>query len=137
MQPVIKLALMCDYALTSQDGKLSAIGVFNAIPVPTLPGMYPRMFVVMVVGLDRGTHFLRLDIIDPLGQGILQEPPNFEVPIEIPGIDINLIFDLPHMTFSRQGIYQAQLFVNDRLVHSLPFTVEVQSQEQQELPRAN
>ncbi len=124
MEPRIKAALLCDYALTSEDGKLSVIGIFGNINFPTLPNAYPRFFVVMVVMLDAGTHPVRLGIVDPSGQQMLPDPPSVEVKVELAGADTNLVIDFNNLPFQRAGIHQVQLYLHDRLTHSIPLSVQ-------------
>lgn len=129
MQPMVKAALLCDYALTSDDGKLSAMGIFSNINFASLPNAYPRFFVVIILALDRGTHAVRLGIVDPVGQQILPEPPTVDVQVEVPGADTNLVIDFNNLPFNRGGIYQVQLFVAGRLTHSLPLSIQAMSTE--------
>ena len=42
--------LLCDHAITAQDGKVSAIGMFSQINVTRLPTVYGRLFIVAVLG---------------------------------------------------------------------------------------
>jgi hypothetical protein len=129
MQPAVKSAFVCDYALTSDDGKLSAIGIFSNIGFPSLPNAYPRFFIVMIVSLDRGSHPVTIGIVDPVGQQILSDPPTVEVQVEIPGADTNLVVDFNNLPFSRPGIHQVQLFVRGLLTHSIPLTVQTMTTE--------
>ena len=137
MQPVIKAALLCDYALTSDDGKLSAVGIFSNINFASLPSAYPRFFVVIIVSFDSGTHGVRLGIVDPVGQQILPDPPTVDVQVEMPGSDTNLVIDFNNLLFQRAGIHQVQLFVSDLLVHSMPLTVQAVSPNGYPPVRAN
>src|SRR5690348_11998151 len=114
MPAQVKAGLLCDYALTSEDGKLSAIGIFSNINFASLPNAYPRFFVVFVLTLDTGTHEVQLNIVDPIGQQMLPEAPTVEVPVEVPGADTNLVIDFPNLPFNRPGIYQVQLYVEGR-----------------------
>ena len=125
MQPIVKAALLCDYALTSDDGKLSAIGMFANINFPQLPNSYPRFFVVIIVALNRGSHIVRLGIVDPIGNQVLPEQPEVHVEVEAPGSDTNLVIDFNNLPFSRAGIHQVQLFVSDLLVHSVPLVIGI------------
>jgi hypothetical protein len=127
MQPIVKAGLLCDYALTSDDGKLSVMGIFSNMNFASLPNAYPRFFVVMILSLDRGTHSVRLGIVDPAGQQILPEPPSVDVQVEIAGADTNLVIDFNNLPFNRGGIYQVQLFLEGRLIHSMPLTVQAVS----------
>jgi len=52
--------LLCDYALTAQDGKISAIGIFSQINVAHLPAVHGRMFVVAILEAEPGRHDLQL-----------------------------------------------------------------------------
>jgi hypothetical protein len=125
MQPSVKLALLCDYALTSQDGKLSILGIFSQVNIAPLPGMSPPFYVVTILTLDRGTHPVRFGIVDPVGQQVLpEEPPPFDVEVDTPGADTNLVIQFNNLPLSRGGIYQVQIFVHNRLVHSIPLTVQ-------------
>jgi hypothetical protein len=128
MQQVVKAALLCDYALTSDDGKLSAVGIFTSMNFSSLPNTYPRFFVVITITLESGTHRVRLGIVDPMGQQILPDPPEVDVPVELAGADTNLVIDFNNLLFQRAGIHQVQLFVSDLLVHSIPLAVQAVSQ---------
>jgi hypothetical protein len=137
MQPVVKAALLCDYALTSDDGKLSAMGIFSNINFPALPNAYPRFFVVIILALDRGRHSVRIGIVDPIGQQVLPDPPQVEVEVEMPGADTNLVIDFNNLPFGRAGIHQVQLFVSELLIHSVPLSVQAIPTEGQLPVRAN
>ncbi len=137
MQPTIKAALLCDYALTSDDGKLSAMGIFSNINFSSLPNAYPRFFVVIILTLDSGTHPVRIGIVDPVGQQILPEPPRVDVEVELPGADTNLVIDFNNLPFNRAGIHQVQLFVSELLIHSIPLSIQAVSAEGFAPVRAN
>jgi hypothetical protein len=124
MQPTVKAALLCDYALTSDDGKLSVMGIFGNINFPTLPNATPRFFVVVILTLDAGSHPVRLGILDPSGQQVLTDPPTVEVNVQIPGADTNLVVDFNNLPFNRAGIFQVQVFLDGRLLHSIPLNVQ-------------
>lgn len=125
MQPEVKLAVLCDYALTSQDGKLSILGMFSQMNLAEMPGVSPPFFVVVVLTLDRGTFPVRFGIVDPTGVSVLpEEPPPIDVEVEMPGADTNLVLQFNNLPLSRPGIYQLQVFVDGRFVHSLPLSVQ-------------
>ena len=128
MSPIVRAALLCDYAVTGQDGKLSIIGIFSTVNFPSVPNAYPRFFVVMIVALDQGTHEVRIGILDPGGQQLLPEQPTAEVSVELPGADTNLVVDFNNLPFNRGGIHQVQLFLDGRLIHSIPLTVQAAGQ---------
>lgn len=137
MQPVVKAAFVCDYALTSVDGKLSALGIFSHMPMQTLPGSWPRFFVVMILLLDRGTHSISLGITDPMGQPLLPEPARGEVQVDVPGAETNLVIDFNNVLFQHPGIHQVQLFLEGMLLQSIPVNVQALGTEGLAPPPAN
>ncbi|GAC1443024.1 MAG: hypothetical protein NVSMB52_00900 [Chloroflexota bacterium] len=137
MQPTVKAAFLCDYALTSDEGKLSAVGIFENINFPNLPNAYPRFFVVIILTLDAGAHDVRLSIVDPGAQQMLPDPPSVEVQVDTPGADTNLVIDFNNLPFNRAGIYQVQLFLEGRLIHSIPLNVQSVGVEATSSDRAN
>jgi hypothetical protein len=131
MQPEVKLAVLCDYALTSQDGKLSILGIFSQMNLGQLPGVSPPFFVVVVLTLDRGTFPVRFGIVDPSGGSVLpEEPPPFDVQVDMPGTDTNLVLQFNNLPLSRPGIYQMQVFLEGRLIYSLPLSVQAAGDDQ-------
>jgi hypothetical protein len=136
MQAEVKLGVLCDYALTSQDGKLSILGIFSQMNLGQLPGVSPPFFVVVVLTLDRGVFPVRFAIIDPRGESILpEEPPPFDVQVDMPGTDTNLVLQFNNLPLGRPGIYQIQVFLEGRLVHSIPLSVQPSGADQLGTPR--
>ena len=62
--------LLCDYAITAQDGKISAIGVFSQINVTRMPATHGRCFIVAILEATPGPHELTIQVIAPSGQAI-------------------------------------------------------------------
>ena len=124
MEPTVKLAVLCDYAFRTQDNKLSLVGIFSQISVADMPGASPPFFVVISLGLDRGTHSVQFGVVDPMGQQLLPDPPTFDVEVESPGADTDLLLQFNGLPLSRPGIYQVQFFVEGVLVHAIPVSVQ-------------
>ena len=57
-QLLLHALLLCDYALTAQDGKLSVMGIFSQINVPRLPAVHGRCFVVSILEATPGEHLV-------------------------------------------------------------------------------
>src|ERR687896_155670 len=66
--------LLCDYALTAQDGKISAIGVFSQINVARMPAAHGRCFIVAILEASPGSHELSIQVVAPSGKPSLQQP---------------------------------------------------------------
>jgi hypothetical protein len=115
---------VCDYALKSQDDKLSVLGIFSQINLAEVPGASPPFFVVVSIGMDVGNHQVRVGVLNPMGRNVLPEPPQFEVDAEQPGAATDLLLQFNGLPFERTGIYQIQVFVDGLLIHSLPLNVQ-------------
>ena len=67
----VNLAVLCDAANVSREGKLNILGEFDSIHVATFPLVYPTM--VLVVRLEAhpteaGEHSLKLHLVDEDGE---------------------------------------------------------------------
>ncbi len=123
-QSVVKVALLCDYALTGIDQRMSLIGLFNNINFPTLPAAYPQFFVVFILNLEQGQHQIHLGIVNPSGQHMLPEAEPVPVDVEMSGAETNLVIGFNNIQFDRPGIYQVQLYIGGRLSHTIPLSVQ-------------
>lgn len=133
----VRMALLCDYALTSEDGKVSAIGVFSTINFVTLPANYPRFFVVIVAVLPPGTHTAQLSLIGPAGAEVIPNGPTMNLEVPEGANESNLIIGFDNLGFEAAGIYQLQLRLDDVLAMSLPFTVMSANEQQAFTVRGN
>jgi hypothetical protein len=106
---ILRTLLLCDHALTAQDGKISAIGIFGQINVARLPAVHPRMFIVAVLDAEPGTHDLTLQVIGPSGSPILESPPQLHM--EVPnGTSIaNIVADLNGLELRELGRHEIEL----------------------------
>lgn len=124
----IDFAVVCDYALVDQYGKLSVMGIFQHIWVPQFPAVHPRLHLVLRVKGKRteiGQHSVRIRFTGEGGVQILSgdgtvnfaEPPAGITEIEAGAI---LVFDVP---FQQPGRYQFEITVDDGLKTIVPITV--------------
>jgi hypothetical protein len=118
-----KLALLCDYALTSQDGKVSVMGIFSNIALPALPANYPRFFVVAILLLDPGQHSARIQLVSPSGAEMLPNAPSMNLDVPAPASETNLIIGFDNILFESAGLHQVQLRIGAQLAVTIPFTV--------------
>jgi hypothetical protein len=115
------LALVCDRAVTTKDGKLDVHGAFNDLFAPGFPARQERM--VLVLGLewdrsDEGRFTFKVDLVDPTGRPILTLDGNTDVDRrrpEQPPARTRLIMPLNDVVFLGPGAYR--------------FTVRVKGQE--------
>jgi hypothetical protein len=124
----IDFAVVCDYALVDQYGKLSVMGIFQHIWVAQFPAVHPRLHLVLRLKGKRtevGQHQVKIRLTGPEGGEILSgdgtvnfaEPPAGVTEIEAGAI---LVFDVP---FAQAGRYQYEITVDGGMQTTLPITV--------------
>jgi len=123
--------LLCDYAITAQDGKVSAIGLFSQINVTRLPTTYGRLFIVAVLEADPGTHQVTLQVTDPDGTALLGRPPQMRMEVPPNATTANIVADLKGLQLKTLGRHRIELRVGDRVLGNTPFTVNLIWQGQQ------
>lgn len=124
----LDFAVVCDYAIVDQYGKLSVLGIFQHIWVAQFPAVHPRLHLVLRLKGKRtevGEHRVRIRLTDANGAEVLSgdgtvtlaEPPAGVTEVEAGAI---LVFDVP---FAHAGRYAFEITVNGELQASVPLTV--------------
>lgn len=124
----LDFAVVCDYAIVDQYGKLSVLGIFQHIWVAQFPAVHPRLHLVLRLKGKRtelGQHRVRIRLTDANGTEVLSgdgtvtlaEPPAGVTEVEAGAI---LVFDVP---FAHAGRYAFEITVDGELQASVPLTV--------------
>jgi hypothetical protein len=124
----VDFAVVCDYALVDQYGKLSVLGIFQHIWVAQFPTLHPRLHLVVRLKGKRtevGQHRLVIALRDEAGAEVLSgngtvtfnEPPAGVVEIEAGTV---LAFDVP---FRQAGRYQFEISIDGQVQTVVPITV--------------
>jgi hypothetical protein len=124
----LDFAVVADYALVDQAGKISVLGIFQHIWVQQFPAMHPRLHLVMRLKGKRtevGEHDVQIKLLDDQNTEILggngnvtfAEPPAGITDIEAAAI---LVFDVP---FPNPGPYRFEITVDGDLKAKVPITV--------------
>ena len=128
----VDLALVCDYAIIDQYGKLSVLGIFEHIWVHQFPVVHPRLHLVLRLKGRRteiGDHQVRIRLVDEDGHEVISgdgtvsfaEPPAGVLEIEAGTV---LMFDVP---FEHPGTYTFEILVDEDVQAQVPLTVGVAS----------
>ena len=132
----IPLALLADYANTSQDGKLNVMGVFNRILTKEFPTVHPEMRLVFRLEAqpsERGRETtVEIKLLDADAKVVHHLKGRLAVPQESqqPTIEINQILRLTGVVFERAGDYRFDILVDGDFKANVPFTVEQLSTSQ-------
>jgi hypothetical protein len=117
--------LLCDYALTAQDGKISAVGVFSQINVMRLPATHGRCFIVAIFEASPGRHELGFQVVAPSGKPTLQQAPRLRIEVPPTATSANIVADLKGMRLEEIGRHRIEVRAGDELLGSSPFTVNL------------
>lgn len=124
----LDFAVVADYAVVDQAGKLSVLGIFQHIWVQQFPAMHPRLHLVLRLKGRRteiGEHTVQIRLLDEQDAELLggngkvnfAEPPAGVTEIEAGAI---LVFDVP---FPHAGSYRFEITVDGERKASVPLTV--------------
>jgi hypothetical protein len=122
--------LLCDYALTAQDGKISSVGIFSQINVARLPATHGRCFIVAILEATPGPHELTFQVISPTGKPTLQQAPRLRIEVPPNATTANIVADLKGMRLEEIGRHRIELRAGDQLLGSSPFLVNLVMQQQ-------
>ena len=117
--------LLCDYALTAQDGKISAVGVFSQINVSRMPATHGRCFIVAILEATPGPHELSFQVVSPTGKPILQQAPKLRIEVPPNATTANIVADLTGMRLEEIGAHRIEVRSGDAVLGSTPFIVNL------------
>ena len=115
--------LLCDYAMTSQDGKISAIGIFSQINVNRLPVSHPRLFIVAVLEAEPGPYEIRLQVVSPEGNQVLNNAPTLRIQVPPNASTANIVADLSGLQLAELGRHRVEVRAGDRSLGGAAFNV--------------
>src|SRR3972149_5788319 len=100
----LDFAVVCDYAIVDQYGKLSVLGIFQHIWVAQFPAVHPRLHLVMRLKGKRtavGENRVRIRLTDFTGAGVLSGDGAVtwaDLPAGITEVEAGavLVFDVPY-----------------------------------------
>lgn len=117
--------LLCDYALTAQDGKISAVGVFSQINIARLPATHGRCFIVAILEAAPGAHELSFQVISPTGKPTLQQAPRLRIEVPPTATTANIVADVKGMRLEEIGRHRLEVRSGDQILGTSPFTVNL------------
>ena len=126
----VDFAVLADYALIDQHGKLSVLGIFQHVWVQAFPAVHPRTHLVLRVRGRRfevGGHLVRIRFLDENGselvggEGSIQfgEPPAGVTEIEAGAV---LVFDVP---LPQAGHYVFEILLDGEVAFRVPLSASL------------
>ncbi|MEO0562941.1 MAG: hypothetical protein AAF125_12595 [Chloroflexota bacterium] len=127
MEPV--LYTTAEYAMISQDGKLTLGGIFDSIQSSEFPANSPRMFLVAQIRAqpeEFETVFdVRFRLFNEEGEELINLNGAGEVPVSEHNLSVlmNQVVTLNNIQFEKPGTYHFTLEINGEEAAYLPFNV--------------
>ena len=124
----VELFTFCD-AAADYNGKLSILGVFDAIWARTAPAVQPQCTVALRMRfskIEEGEHKVKINIVDADGKSVVkpfETAANIRYQEDITSIAANMILNLHGIKFPVFGDYSIDLTVDDKHEASLPLYV--------------
>ncbi len=122
------LAVLCDSANVSREGKLNIFGIFSALSARQFPCVHPSLALVLILEAtytERGEHSVDIRLVDADGGELLKLDGRVNVHGERPGrpIQTQAILQLNNIAFPHPGSYTVDIIVDRRHERSLPLEV--------------
>lgn len=114
------MALMCDRAHATDDGKLDLHGVFSDLFAPAFPARRDKMVLVAGIEWDRddeGRFQFKVDLVDPAGRPVLTLDGHTDVDKRAPDrppARTWLIMPLQDVVFRAAGVHQITVRVKGK-----------------------
>lgn len=123
------LAIACDAATVSPQGKLDVQGIYNELSAPNFPAAQERLTVVLVLewgARDAGEQPIRADLIGPDGDMVITIQGHTEVELgpdnEVPP-QTRMVLPLENVVFQEPGRYFFRIQAGSETVDALPLYV--------------
>lgn len=130
--PEIDYIVICDHAFPDFQGKMSLIGIFDTISVPTLPASNLQLVIVARIRGEPGTNLRsQIRILDPTDE-VLNESPAAPVQLKSSG-HFHMYLARP-LEVRMAGRHLAQVLLNGELAGSTPLIVKQRKPKVQEVP---
>lgn len=113
---------MCDFAMTSREGKLSIIGIFDRMFVVNTPAKFTRFFIVSTLEGEPGSeHKITFNVKTPSGKKLMEGK---EMTIKLGGNGkSNTITDISNFPLPEIGEYRLSILEDGKTIDEKIFAV--------------
>ena len=112
----VSLAVCCDAANVSREGKLNLLGIFNSIHAAEFPCTHPHLALVLRVEArlgEEGVYPLAIQLVDEDGQQLFDINGQLSLQGAEPGrpMTAQTIMDINNLQLPRPGTYAFEIFL--------------------------
>jgi hypothetical protein len=121
----VTLAVCCDAANVSREGKLNLLGIFNSIHAAEFPCSHPHLALVLRVEAgfgEEGVHPLEIKLVDEDGHVLFAINGQLTLQGAEPGrpMTAQTIMDINNFSLPRPGTYAFEVVVDHRHMRTVP-----------------
>ena len=116
----LQLAIFCDHAQETPEGKLDVRGVFHDLFAPGFPAVQESMVLVLVMDwerTDKGQYNLKAELVAPNGSVVLTVDGQSEVTPQPPGrppARTRIVMPVEKAVFPKPGRYHLRVVVKGK-----------------------
>lgn len=120
----VTLAVCCDAANVSREGKLNLLGIFNSIHAGEFPATHPHLSLVLRVEArigEEGDYPMLIRFVDEDGGELFKVEGNLSLHGATPGrpMTAQTVIDINNVQFPRPATYAFDVFLGDHHVRSV------------------
>jgi hypothetical protein len=120
----VTLAVSCDAANVSREGKLNLLGIFNSIHAAEFPCTHPHLALVLRVEArigEEGVYALEIQLVDEDGQQMFDINGQLSLQGAEPGrpMTAQTIMDINNLQLPRPGTYAFEVFLDGHHTRSV------------------
>ena len=120
----VTLAVSCDAANVSREGKLNLLGIFNSIHAAEFPCTHPHLALVLRVEArigEEGVYALEIQLVDEDGQQMFDINGQLSLQGAEPGrpMTAQTIMDINSLQLPRPGTYAFEVFLDGHHTRSV------------------
>lgn len=123
MIPDLQSSILCDDVRQERNGKFILIGLFDAIGVPQLPVVYPRLFMVTRWCSGEGEFKQRTRILKPDQSATLIEGKDIPVRLPNPEATATNVEAFMNVQFPAEGTYWIEILLDGDIAIRYPLRV--------------
>lgn len=114
----VTLAVCCDAANVSREGKLNLLGIFNSIHAQQFPATHPHLSLVIRVEArfgDEGTYPIHIPFVDEDGGELFKIDGQLTLQGAQPGrpTTAQTVMDINNFQLPRPGTYTFEIFLGE------------------------
>ena len=123
----LNFAHLCEYAFILNNNTPGIIGIFSKITSKSKPVIRDNIAVILNINPnDTDEHIVRIVLKSPSGSETLNPIEGEIGPAYNKDQSLGLIINIQNIKLEEEGVYNIEIFVDEKRIETLSFTFEVE-----------